>query len=217
MRNILRKEMCLSASILSYLFILFGFMFLIPGYPVLCSAFFVSLGLFQSFQSAREANDIVFSVLLPIAKKDIVKGKYLFVCLIEACSFVLMAVSVMLRMTVFSKSVAYLSNPMMNANLFALGMACVIFGLFNWIFVGGFFKTAYKFARPFVTFIIVCFLVIFVTEALHHIPGLEWLNAFGTDNIAIQIILLLAGIFIFLVITVLSYKKACKQFEQIDL
>jgi len=217
MRNILRKEMLLSASILSYLFILFGFMFLIPGYPVLCSAFFVSLGLFQSFQSAREANDIVFSVLLPIAKKDIVKGKYLFVCLIEGCSFVLMAVSVMLRMTVFSKSVAYLSNPMMNANLFALGMACVIFGLFNWIFVGGFFKTAYKFARPFVTFIIVCFLVIFVTEALHHIPGLEWLNAFGTDNIAIQIILLLAGIFIFLVITVLSYKKACKQFEQIDL
>jgi hypothetical protein len=159
----------------------------------------------------------VFSVLLPIAKKDIVKGKYLFVCLIEGCSFVLMAVSVMLRMTVFSKSIAYLSNPMMNANLFALGMACVIFGLFNWIFVGGFFKTAYKFARPFVTFIIVCFLVIFVTEALHHIPGLEWLNAFGTDNIAIQIILLLAGIFIFLVITVLSYKKACKQFEQIDL
>ncbi len=217
MRNILRKEMLLSASILSYLFILFGFMFLIPGYPVLCSAFFVSLGLFQSFQSAREANDIVFSVLLPIAKKDIVKGKYLFVCLIEGCSFVLMAVSVMLRMTVFSKSAAYLSNPMMNANLFALGMACVIFGLFNWIFVGGFFKTAYKFARPFVTFIIVCFLVIFVTEALHHIPGLEWLNAFGTDNIAIQIILLLAGIFIFLVITVLSYKKACKQFEQIDL
>ena len=217
MRNILRKEMCLSASILSYLFILFGFMFLIPGYPVLCSAFFVSLGLFQSFKSAREANDIVFSVLLPIAKKDIVKGKYLFVCLIEGCSFALMAVSVMLRMTVFSKSAAYLSNPMMNANLFALGMACVIFGLFNWIFVGGFFKTAYKFARPFVTFIIVCFLVIFVTEALHHIPGLEWLNAFGTDNIAIQIILLLAGIFIFLVITVLSYKKACKQFEQIDL
>lgn len=217
MRNILRKEMLLSASILSYLFILFGFMFLIPGYPVLCSAFFVSLGLFQSFQSAREANDIVFSVLLPIAKKDIVKGKYLFVCLIEGCSFALMAVSVMLRMTVFSKSAAYLSNPMMNANLFALGMACVIFGLFNGIFVGGFFKTAYKFARPFVTFIIVCFLVIFVTEALHHIPGLEWLNAFGTDNIALQMILFIAGITIFLVITVLSYKKACKQFEQIDL
>lgn len=48
----------------------------------------------------------------------------------------------------------------MNANFFALGMACVIFGLYNMIFVGGFFKTAFKLGRPFVIFIIACFLVI---------------------------------------------------------
>ena len=192
MRNILRKEMRLSASVLSYLFILFGLMFFVPGYPVLCGAFFVALGLFQSFQTAREANDIVFSALLPVAKSDIVKGKYLFVCLIESCAFLLMALA-------------------------ALGMACVIFGLFNWIFVGGFFKTAYKFARPFVTFIIVCFLVIFIAEALHHVPGLDKLNAFGTDDLAMQLILLAAGIFIFLLLTVLSCRRACEQFERIDL
>jgi len=69
MRNVLRKEMRLSASVLSYLFILFGLMFFLPGYPILCGTFFVSLGLFQSFQTAREANDFVFSALLPIAKK----------------------------------------------------------------------------------------------------------------------------------------------------
>lgn len=105
----------------------------------------------------------------------------------------------------------------MNANFFALGMACVIFGLFNWIFVCGFFKTAYKFARPFVTFIIICFLVIILAEALHHVPGLEKLNAFGTDDIVIQLIMLAAGILIFLLITVLSCKRACRQFEKIDL
>ena len=155
MRNVLRKEMRLSASILSYLFILFGLMFLLPGYPVLCGAFFVMLGIFQSFQTAREANDIVFSVLLPIAKRDIVKGKYLFVCLIEGCAFLLMTLSVLLRMTVFAQSEVYRANALMNANFFALGMACVIFGLFNLIFVGGFFRTAYRFARPFVTFIFI--------------------------------------------------------------
>ena len=64
MRNIMRKEMKLSASPLSYFFILFGLMFFLPGYPILCGAFFVTLGLFQSFQTAREANDIVFSALL---------------------------------------------------------------------------------------------------------------------------------------------------------
>ena len=217
MGNILRKEMRLSASILSYLFILFGFMFLIPGYPILCGAFFVSLGLFQSFQSAREANDIVFSALLPIAKKDIVKGKYLFVCMIEGCSFLLMALSVCLRMTVFLESSVYKSNALMNANLFALGMALVIFGLFNWIFVEGFFKTAYKFAKPFVTFIIACFFVIFLAEALHHIPGLAWINAFGIDCIGLQFILLAAGILLFLLMTLLSCRKACIDFEHIDL
>ncbi len=217
MRNILRKEMRLSASLLSYLFILFGLMFFLPGYPILCSAFFVALGIFQSFQTAREANDIVFSALLPIAKRDIVKGKYLFVCLIEGCALLLMALAVVLRMTVLSESLVYRGNALMNANLFALGMASMIFGLFNAIFVGGFFKTGYRFARPFVTFIITCFLAIFIAEALHHVPGLEKLNAFGTDDMALQLILLAAGIFIFLLISVLSYRRACEQFERIDL
>ena len=66
MKYILKKEMALSASILSYLFIIFGLMFFIPGYPILCGVFFVTLGIFQSFQNAREATDIVFSALLPI-------------------------------------------------------------------------------------------------------------------------------------------------------
>ena len=217
MRSILRKEMKLSSSVLSYLFILFGLMFFLPGYPILCGAFFVVLGIFQSFQTAREANDIVFSVLLPIAKRDVVTGRYLFVCLIESSAFLLMALAVICRMTVFSQAAVYRSNALMNANLFALGMACVIFGLFNWIFVGGFFKTAYKFARPFVIFIIAAFLTILIAESLHHVPGLEMLNAFGTDSLSLQLMLFGAGLLVFLLMTALSCRRACDSFEKIDL
>lgn len=217
MRNILRKEIKLSASILSYLFILFGLTFMLPGYPILVGAFFVSFGIFHSFQNAREANDIVFSTLLPIAKRDVVKGKYLFACLIEAAGFLLMALAVIIRQTVFVGSIVYNANAMMNANGFALGMAAVIFGLFNWIFIGGFFKTAYKFARPFVSFIIAGFLVIGVAEALHHFPGLGALNAFGSDHLGLQLILLLSGIVAYLLTTVLACRKACRTFEKIDL
>ncbi len=217
MRNILRKETKLSASVLSYLFILFGFMFFLPGYPILCGAFFVSLGLYQSFQTAREANDIVFSALLPIAKRDVVKGKYLFVCLIESCALLLMTFAVILRMTVFLHSEVYRNNALMNANLFALGVACLIFGLFNWIFVCGFFKTAYKFGRPFVTFIVAAFMSVIAAEALHHVPGLETVNAFGTENMIMQLMLLAAGVILYVSITVLSYRRACTYFERIDL
>ena len=157
MRNILLKEMRLSASLIAYVFILFGLMFFLPGYPVLCGAFFSTLGIFKSFESAREANDIVFSLLLPIAKRDVVKGKYIFVCLIEAGTLLLMVTAVIVRMTILSEAAVYRSNAMMNANFFALGAAFFLFGLFNWIFVGGFFKSAYKLGRPFITYLFIAF------------------------------------------------------------
>ncbi len=217
MSALLKKEMRLSASILSYLFILFAFMTLLPGYPILCGAFFITLGLFQSFQSAREANDIVYTALLPVAKHDVVKGKFLFCVFIELTGFVLMAALTLVRMTLLSNAMVYRQNALMNANPFFLAVVLLIFGLFNWIFVGGFFKTAYKFARPFVTYIIVCFLVIGAAEALHHVPGLEALNAFGFEQLALQLAALFGGMMAYGLITFVSYKAACTRFENIDL
>lgn len=217
MKDILKKELTLSASVLSYLFILFSFMFFIPGYPILCGVFFVTLGIFQSFQNAREANDIVFSSLLPIAKKDVVKGKFVFSCFIEVCSISIMAVVTIIRMTILKDAIAYKSNTMMNANLFALGIALIIFSIFNLIFVGGFFKTAYKFAKTFVTHIIVTFIIIGISETLHHIPSLKALNAFGFEFFSLQLCLFCISAAVYIVITYLSYKCACKNFERIDL
>ena len=217
MNALLKKEMRLSASILSYLFLGFSLMALLPGYPILCGVFFITLGIFQSFQSAREANDIVYSALLPIAKHDVVKGKYQFSILIELSGFFVMAVLTIVRMTVLSNSTVYHQNALMNANPFFLGMALLIFGMFNLIFIGGFFKTAYKFAKPFVTYIIMCFLLIGVAEALHYVPGLEVLNAFGFDHLALQLSLLLGGAMAYILLTAFSYKRACATFEKIDL
>lgn len=217
MRNILKKELKLSASPLSYLFILFGLMFFLPGYPVLCGVFFVTLGIFQSFQNARETNDILFSALLPIAKRDVVRGKYIFVCFIELCGLLLMAIAAVCRMTLLSEAAVYRSNALMNANLFALGMAFFIFGLFNAVFVGGFFKTAYKFAKPFVTYIVLAFLCIGVAESLHHFPGLEALNAFGGEHMALQLISLIVGALLYALMTLLSCARSCRSFERIDL
>lgn len=217
MGNIFKKEMKLSASILSYLFIAFGLMFFFPGYPILCGVFFVTLGIFQSFQYAREANDIVFSALLPIAKADVVKGKFLFSCFIELCGFTVMTVVTLIRMTVLADAKPYRSNALMNANLFALGCALFIFGLFNLIFINGFFKTAYKFGKPFVTYIIVAFIFIGIFETLHHIPPLKALNSFGFENTGLQLALLAAGAVSYAVLTVIAYRCARKRFEMIDL
>ena len=217
MNALLKKELRLSTLLLTWLFIGFGAMTLIPGYPILCGAFFITLGIFQSFQSARESNDILYSALLPVAKKDVVKGKYQFVMMIELCGFSLMTVLTILRMTLLKDSVVYRHNAMMNANLFYLGAALFIFGLFNVIFVGGFFKTAYKIGKPFLIYSIAAFLAICAAEALHHFPGLSAVNAFGSDHIVLQISLLLFGILIYTLMTYLAYRKSCADFEIIDL
>ena len=128
-----------------------------------------------------------------------------------------MAIATILRMTVLEDTIVYRNNALMNANLFALGMALFIFGLFNLIFIGGFFKTAYKFGKPFVTHIIVTFVMIGISETLHHIPGLEALNAFGFEHFYLQFCLLALGAVTYIALTVLSYRYACRNFEQIDL
>ena len=216
MNALLNKEIRLSASVLSYIFIISGVLTLVPGYPILCGAFFVTLGLFHSFQNSREANDIVFSALLPVAKHDVVKGKFMFSLMIEMAAFLLMVILTVIRMTVFADSDVYHDNALMNANLFFLGMTLVIFGLFNLIFIGGFFRTAYKLSS-FFPYLIACFVIVTIAEALHYIPGLEAVNAFGFDDLALQACLLLAGVMIFIVLTFVSYKKSCKDFENIDL
>ena len=105
----------------------------------------------------------------------------------------------------------------MNANMFFIAMALLIFAAFNYIFIGGFFKTAYDFSKPFITYAIVSFAVIMLAEAAHHIPGLEALNAFGFEYFGLQIILLIGGILLYGLLTYLSYKKACHDFDRIDL
>ena len=217
MRNLLIKEMMLSASALSYLFVVFGLMFFLPGYPILCGAFFTCLGIFQSFQTAREANDLVFSALLPVAKRDVARAKVLFACFIELCAFALMALSALVRMTALADAPAYRANALMCANPFALGMALLLFGLFNLVFVAGFFTTSYQLAKPLAAYAVIAFVLIVVAETLHHIPGLEILNAFGFDCLTLQLGLLATGIVCYIAITARALKRSAESFERIDL
>lgn len=217
MKKLLKKEMKLAASLLSYIFIVFGLMAFLPGYPILVGSFFVCLGLFQSFQSMREANDITYTALLPVAKGDVVKAKYAFCVIIELCYFIVTSVPVLIRMAVLSDSPVYRNNALMNANLVYLGFVLLILGLFNLIFIGGFFKTAYKFAKPFIAFIIAAFSVVGIGETLFHIPAFSALNAFGFTHIGLQVSILFAGAVAFAALSVFSMQKAIKNFERIDL
>lgn len=217
MRKLLYKEVKLAASPLTFWFILSSLLTLVPGYPILVGTFFLTLGIFYSFQTARESSDTLYSALLPIAKKDVVRSKFLFVMMIEAAGFLVSAVCVLLRMTVFRDASAYTGNALMNANPLYLGFSLVIMGLYNLVFVSGYYKTAYKFGKPFILYAIVCFLVIMAAESLHFFPGMDAVNAFGFDHPEVQWPALAGGIVLYALFTCIAVRASVRSFERIDL
>ena len=217
MKNLMCKEMKLSAAPISFIFILFSIMTMIPGYPILVGTFFICFGIFQSFQNACMNNDVLYTVLLPIKKTDVVKAKYGFAIIIQMISFAIILILTIIRMTLMSDLVPYANNAMMNANQIYLTGNLLIFALFNLIFVGGFFKTVCKCGKPFLVFSIASFVVITLVEALHHIPGVEALN--GTDtmgNITMWLIFAVAVV-VYAGVSVMSCKRSIKRFEMVDM
>lgn len=217
MKNLLSKELKLAASPLSYFFIAGALLTFVPGYPILLGAFFATLGIFYSFQTMRENNDIAYSLLLPVAKSDIVRSKFRFTVFIELCSFCVMTIVTLLRMSLMSQAPVYTANALMGANLVFLGEALLIFGLFNGIFLRGFFKTGYFFGKPFITYIVVGMLVTVAAEALPHFPGLEAIRTLGFEHMGLQIGCLAAGAAAFVLLTWLSLRRSIRTFETIDL
>lgn len=217
MRNLLMKEFKLATPALTYLFVGFALMTFIPGYPILCGAFFVCMGIFQSYQINRESNDILYSVLLPVSKSDVVKGKYLAVVVLQMAAFFLCFICTLLRMTKLSNVFVYETNVLMPANFVYLAFVLLIFACFNAVFLGGFFKTAYYIGKPFIFFIVVNFIIIAVAEALHYMPGLGWTNALDFSFLGKQVISLIVAIFIYVATTIISCRKSCLRFQKIDL
>ncbi|KXU04765.1 ABC-2 transporter permease [Streptococcus oralis] len=216
MRKLLYKEMKLSANPLSYWFITFSAMTMIPRYPILVGSFFICLGIFYTYQQVRECDDITYTVMLPVRKQDVVTAKYLFVLFIECIAFILCLFLTIIRMRFLGDAAPYVTNQLMNANAAYLGYIMLVFATFNSVFLAGFFKTTYKIGKPFILFCAVATVIIFMGEILHHIPGLESLNDSSNLNVS-QIVIFLLGVAMFTLCTWFSYQKAIKDFERIDL
>lgn len=119
-------------------------------------------------------------------------------------------------MKILGTAVPYATNQLMNANMAYLGYTMIVFAVFNSIFLAGFFKTTYKIGKPFFIFCVVSFIIIIMGEILHHIPDLESLN--NPSNLSMpQAVIFAIGVVVFMLCTWLSYQKAVKDFESIDL
>ena len=215
MRNLLYKEFRLAINPLFLLILLSGAFLLIPQWVYFVAMmYFFFIAVPNIFSDAKAKNDIGFTVMLPIRKRDVVKARVLSITFIELLQIALAAVFAAINMAIYPNG-----NFMIDANISYIGCVFVMYGIFNAIFFPMFYKNAYKIGWPLLTAIIACTLFAAAIETLVlTVPAAAHILD-GTSGEALlrQLPVLAAGIIFFVLLTVLSYNKSAKNFERVDL
>lgn len=217
MYNLLLKELKLGVSPFFYVLpFLTGALMLIPGWLYfLVPLYFCFLTVPNMFASYKAQNDLIFSSMLPVTKKDIVKAKIAVVVFLELLHIIVAIIYGLISARLYPDMIYYFYEP----TLGFWGLAFIMLAIFNIIFITMYFKTAIKHGAA---------TIAAITAAMLFAGGAEWLgiaNSFvadlfkgaSADNWVTQSLLLLAGITIFAIFTIIAYYISIKRFEKVEL
>ena len=230
MKNLLYKELKLCVPSFVFFYLAFSCMLLIPSYPYLVAFFFICNATMYIFTQGQANGDFQYSAMLPIAKRDIVRARYLSVMLFQMLFVVLCTGLIFLHHGLPSKGLP--SNPAgIDGGLTLLGAGLSVIGLYNLIGIPAYFKSDIKIGRIMLTTIIGLFAYIFIVEGIaiasaaaqETVPLFDWiertLDCFPETPAAwtAQIIALLLGAAAYAALTALGLRKSIRNFEQVNL
>ena len=227
MKALLYKEFKLAMHPVCYAFVfLFPLMMLIPSYPIAIGFIYVLSCypiLFLGANKGQQSNDLLYSTLLPIRKKDIVLARIFTVVIVQVTYMALMACLLPLAMLIQNNIVVETGEvkiPGLGLNGFVsiLAIAIVGFAIADLIF----FPIYYKNGRSIVLSTLMTILGFAVylgifTIALPYIPGLEgYTNFLCNSGVGVQFIVLGAAIVISVILHFFVYKISAKRLEKVD-
>lgn len=228
MKNLLYKEFCLAMHPVCYVFtFLFPFMILIPNYPLFIGTLYIIpifSVLFLGANKGKQSNDLFYSALLPIRKRDIVFARMGSVMMMELTTLILMAALVPLKL--FIMQAINTPSPFTTQGIVS-SFAFVLIGyLFvNMIFFLMFYKSGRSIIAPtlIATFGYVIYIAIFTVvlpavnpaDGLPIIPG--FYHAFIDINFGIQFVYLAIALFIYIAGNILVCIQASRELSRVDL
>lgn len=230
MKALLYKEFKLAMHPICYVFIaMFPLMILIPSYPIAIGFIYVLTCypvLFLGANKGQQSNDLLYSTLLPIRKKDIVKARIMTVFIMHlafiAITSALYPVALMINNAITESALAEdpMANPITNAGLslnsYVLVLAIVLvgFAIADLIFFPIYYKNGKSIVMSTLLMILgfVVYLGVF-TIGLPYIPGCEWINELP---LYIQFIALGVSIILYAVLHLAVYKISAKRLERVD-
>ena len=226
MKALIYKELKLAMHPLCYVFIcLFPIMILIPSYPLGIGFIYILSCypiLFLGANKGQQSNDLLYSTLLPVRKKDIVLAR-IFTVIFMQLGFILiqsalypLAILINNSIKVASDDPTKLTIPGLGLNSFVLLLAVAIVGYAIADLI--FFPIYYKHGKSIVmsTLFTIFGFVIYIglfTIGLPYIPGLEFLNNL---HVGIQFAALGGAILISLGLHVIVYRVSAKRLEKVD-
>ncbi|MBQ1986442.1 MAG: ABC-2 transporter permease [Clostridia bacterium] len=215
MKNLLRKELLLSIHPTAYLFLALSSMLLIPNYPYLVAFFYTGLSVFFICLNGRENGDIPFMMLMPIAKRDIVRARFLLVVLLQTAQIALSVPFAVLRQNIMPEGNA----AGMDANLTLLGCAFVLYGIFNIVFLTSYYKKVSRVGVPFLVSSAAVFVWVGIVEASAFLVPFvrEKLDTPDTMFRMEKLIVLLFGAGIYVLLTYIAFRRSVGSFEKQDL
>ena len=211
--TLLYKEMRLVAHPTSIVFAFLGCLVLVPSYPYSVVFMFGCLAPYITFLNARETNDVWYTAVLPVTKRESVMGKCVLVVSFQLFQLLFSIPFVLLRNTLNIEN-----NPVgLDATVAWYGLGFFLYAVFDLAFLTTFYKNGYKVGKSFIFATIPMVLLMVAIESTAHIPALTWVDSYQPKHLLIQLPILLAGIVFYGVFVSLAYRISAKRFEKVDL
>jgi len=224
-KALLYKEFRLAMHPMCYVFVLlFPFMTLIPSFPLGVGFIYLLTAypiLFLGANKGQQSNDLLFSTLLPVRKKDIVLAR-IFTVIIMQLTYVLIMSALLPLAQLIQSSLASTSSKApqtpgftVNASASLLGFGIIGFALADLIF----FPIYYKNGRSIVlsTLLTILGFVLYLAIFTLILPlALEGYRSFFTDTPWIQWVFLGGAIALSAGLHLVTYHVAARRLERVD-
>ena len=211
--NLLYKELALAAHPTSIVFAFLGCLVIVPAYPYTVIFMFGCLAPYLTFLYARETNDAWYTAVLPVTKRENVKGKCLLIVSIQLFQLLISIPSVILR-----GALQIENNPVgIDATIAWYGFGFIIYAVFDLVFFPAYYKNGYKAGKAFIIAAVPMLMLVAAAEGAVHFPALAWLDSYTPQDLLKQTPILFMGILCYLILLSLAYRISVKRFEKVDL
>ena len=233
MKALIYKELKLAMHPICYIFVaVFPLMILIPSYPMGIGFIYILSCypvLFLGANKGQQSNDLLYSTLLPVRKKDIVLARIITVIFMQVAYMLILSAlypaAVAINTEIANQAAAAraagenasdVTIPGLGLNSFVLLLA---FGIVGYAIADLiFFPIYYKHGKSIVmsTLFTIFGFVVYIgvsTIGLPYVPGLQILNQL---HIGIQFICLGAAIGISFALHTIVYRVSSKRLERVD-